>query len=152
MGNKQLTTKRTAWDGRGSPTQSEGRLVQEQLRTANKEWGFVKTAFHYEIMGAVLQRKPFQSCFKTYVKMWRLTQAHQDHLRKFCCPKSIKRAEKIGAWRGKRKQEQSSSGGCPPCLPAGLALHLCRIRYMDLGQGIHSYDFIEQSLLVERGC
>lgn len=33
-----------------------------------------------------------------------------------------------------RKQGQSSSGGCPPCLPAGFALHLCRIRYMDLGQ------------------
>lgn len=62
-----------------------------------------------------------------------------------------------GAWGRERENKQrknklSKSGGCPPHLSAGFALHLCRIRYMDLGQEIHSYDFIEQSLLEKRGC
>lgn len=52
----------------------------------------------------------------------------------------------------KEKTKQTKSDGCSPSLAAGFALHLCTIRYMDLGQEIHSYDFIEQSLLEERGC
>lgn len=50
-----------------------------------------------------------------------------------------------------KEQGQSSSGGCPPCLAAGFAMHLCRIDTWIWAKE-YSFDFIEQSLLEERGC
>lgn len=68
-------------------------------------------------------------------------------------PKADKGVCEGRRWQNKpRKNKSSKSGGCPPSVSAGFVLHLCRIKYMDLGQEIHSYGFIEQSSSEEKGC